>query len=151
MNLMKHNLVHRGLAEYKAGLLSLLGRIMGRGKGYTSRGGQQLPPWDQKIISSRSWWQEYHIHNLENRVEFLTKFWLHPPPLGPLCPMMYPPTGWGERVGKYIFQGPRLTPLNAITQGGVPDKILVTGCGALYPPPMHTSRHRGTEGVDLSG
>ena len=39
MNLMKHNLVQRGLAEYKAGLLSLLGRIMGRGKGYTSKGG----------------------------------------------------------------------------------------------------------------
>ena len=39
MNFMKHNLVQRGLAEYKAGLLSLLGRIMGRGKGYTSRGG----------------------------------------------------------------------------------------------------------------
>ena len=27
MNLMKHNLVERGLAEYKAGLLYLLGRI----------------------------------------------------------------------------------------------------------------------------
>ena len=37
MNLMKYNLVHRGLEEYKAGLLSLLVRIMGRGKGYTSR------------------------------------------------------------------------------------------------------------------
>ena len=36
---MKHNLVHRVLAEYKTGLLSLLGIIMGRGKGYTSRGG----------------------------------------------------------------------------------------------------------------
>ena len=36
---MKHNLVERGLAEYKVGLLSLLGRIMRRGKGYTSRGG----------------------------------------------------------------------------------------------------------------
>ena len=32
MNLMNQNLVQRGLAEYKAGLLSLLGRIMGRGK-----------------------------------------------------------------------------------------------------------------------
>ena len=39
MNLMKNNLVQRGLEEYKAGLLSLLGRIMGRVKGYTSRGG----------------------------------------------------------------------------------------------------------------
>ena len=39
MNLMKHNLVERGLAEYKAGLLYLLGRIMRRGEGYTSRGG----------------------------------------------------------------------------------------------------------------
>ena len=37
MNFMKHNLVQRGLAEYKAGLLSLLGRIMGRGKGYNNR------------------------------------------------------------------------------------------------------------------
>ena len=36
MNLMNHNLVQRGLEEYKAGILSLLGRIMGRGKGYTS-------------------------------------------------------------------------------------------------------------------
>ena len=36
---MNHNLVQRGLAEYKEGLLSLLGRIMWRGKGYTSRGG----------------------------------------------------------------------------------------------------------------
>ena len=42
MNLIKHNLVHRGLAEYKAGLLSLLGRIMGRGKGYTNRGGSTV-------------------------------------------------------------------------------------------------------------
>ena len=56
MNLMKHNLVERGFAEYKAGLLYLKGRIMRRGKGYTSRVGKQLPPWDQKIISSRSWW-----------------------------------------------------------------------------------------------
>ena len=39
MNLMKHNLVQRGLSEYNAGLLYLLGRIMGKGKGYTSRGG----------------------------------------------------------------------------------------------------------------
>ena len=39
MNLMKHNLVQRGLVEYKSGLLSLLDRIMGRGKGYTNRGG----------------------------------------------------------------------------------------------------------------
>ena len=36
---MKHNLVERGLAEYKAGLLYLLDRILRRGKGYTSRGG----------------------------------------------------------------------------------------------------------------
>ena len=38
-NLTKHNLVQRGLAEYKAGLLYHLGRIMARGKVYTSRGG----------------------------------------------------------------------------------------------------------------
>ena len=38
MNLVKHNLFQRRLAEYKSGLLSLLGRIMGRGKVYTSRG-----------------------------------------------------------------------------------------------------------------
>ena len=31
MNLMKHNLVYRGLVEYKAGIMSLLGIIMGRG------------------------------------------------------------------------------------------------------------------------
>ena len=58
MNIMKHNLVQRGLAEYKAGLMSLLVRIIIRGNGYTSRWGQQLPPWDQKIISIRIWWQE---------------------------------------------------------------------------------------------
>ena len=67
MNLMKYNLVLRGLAEYKAGVLSLLGIIMGRKKGYNIRGGQKLPPRNLKIISSRSWWKEYHVHNLENR------------------------------------------------------------------------------------
>ena len=36
---MKHNLVERGLAEYKVGLQYLLDRIMGRGKGYNNRGG----------------------------------------------------------------------------------------------------------------
>ena len=35
---MKHNLVQRVLADYKAVLLSPLGRIMGVGVGYTSRG-----------------------------------------------------------------------------------------------------------------
>ena len=40
MNLMKHNLVQRGLAEYKSGLLYLLDRIMERVKGYTNRGGE---------------------------------------------------------------------------------------------------------------
>ena len=30
MNLMKHNLVQRGLEEYKEGILYLLGIIMGR-------------------------------------------------------------------------------------------------------------------------
>ena len=39
MNLMEHNLVERGLSEYKVGLLYLLGRIMRRGKGHTSRRG----------------------------------------------------------------------------------------------------------------
>ena len=38
MNLMNNNLVQRGLVDYKSGLLSLLDRIMGRGKGYNSRG-----------------------------------------------------------------------------------------------------------------
>ena len=42
MNLMKHNLEQRGLAEYKSGLLSLLDRIMGRGKGYNNRGGEKF-------------------------------------------------------------------------------------------------------------
>ena len=42
MNLMKHNMVQRGLVEYKAGILSILGRIMVRGKGYTSRGGGKV-------------------------------------------------------------------------------------------------------------
>ena len=42
MNLMKHNLVQRGLAEYKSGLLYLLDRIMGRGKGYTNREGKTV-------------------------------------------------------------------------------------------------------------
>ena len=35
----EHNVVQRGLMDYKAGLLSILGRIIGRGKGYTSMGG----------------------------------------------------------------------------------------------------------------
>ena len=34
MNIMKHKLVQRGLEEYKAVLLSLLGIIMGRGEVY---------------------------------------------------------------------------------------------------------------------
>ena len=38
MNLIRHNLVQRGLAEYKVGLLSLPGRKMGIGKGNTRRG-----------------------------------------------------------------------------------------------------------------
>ena len=36
---MKHNLVQRGLAEFKVVLLSLIGRTTERGGGYTSRGG----------------------------------------------------------------------------------------------------------------
>ena len=39
MNLTKHNLVQRGLEEHKSVLLSILGRIMGRGKLYPSKGG----------------------------------------------------------------------------------------------------------------
>ena len=39
MNRIKHNLIQRGLAEYKAGLLSILGRILGRVKVHTSREG----------------------------------------------------------------------------------------------------------------
>ena len=39
MDLMKSNMVHRGLVYYKGGILFLLVRIMGRGKGYMSRGG----------------------------------------------------------------------------------------------------------------
>ena len=42
MNLIKNNLVQRELVEYKAGLLYLLGRTMGRGKGYTSREGETV-------------------------------------------------------------------------------------------------------------
>ena len=42
MNLMNHNLVHMWLSEYKVGLLSLLGIIMGRGKRYTSGGGETV-------------------------------------------------------------------------------------------------------------
>ena len=54
MNLMEHNLVQRGLLEYRAGLLSLLGRIMGRVKGYTSgvmqpKFHQGLPPISQVV------------------------------------------------------------------------------------------------------
>ena len=37
-NLIKYNLLQRGLDDYKGGLISLHGRIMGRGKGYTSGG-----------------------------------------------------------------------------------------------------------------
>ena len=43
MNLMKQNLIQRGLAEYKSGLLSLFDRIMGRRKGYTNRHRWELP------------------------------------------------------------------------------------------------------------
>ena len=43
MNLMNNNLVQRGLAEYKAGLLYILGIIIGRGKGCTIMGGGKLP------------------------------------------------------------------------------------------------------------
>ena len=39
MNPMKHNLLQRGLEEYKAGLLYLLVRTMWRGKGVIVRGG----------------------------------------------------------------------------------------------------------------
>ena len=42
MNLMNYNLVQRRLVEYKGDLLSLLGRIMGRGKGYTIKGGAKV-------------------------------------------------------------------------------------------------------------
>ena len=38
MNLTNHNLVQRGLAEYKEGIIYLLGIIMWRGKGYNSGG-----------------------------------------------------------------------------------------------------------------
>ena len=38
----RHNLVHMWLLEYKAGILSLLGIIMGMGKGYNSRGGSTV-------------------------------------------------------------------------------------------------------------
>ena len=37
---MKYNLVQRGLGGYKVGVLSLLGRIIGRKKGYNIRWGQ---------------------------------------------------------------------------------------------------------------
>ena len=67
INHIKNKLVQRGLADYKSGLLFFLGIITGTRKGYTSEGGQQLQPWDQKIISSISWQKEYHVHNLENR------------------------------------------------------------------------------------
>ena len=49
MNLMKHNLVERGLAEYKAGLMYLLGRIIRRGEGYTSRGRVMQPKFHQGL------------------------------------------------------------------------------------------------------
>ena len=54
MNLMKHNLVQMGLAEYKAGLLSLLGRIMGRGKWYTSRGGDSYHHGIRRLYQAES-------------------------------------------------------------------------------------------------
>ena len=67
MNLMKHNLVHSGLADYKLGILSLLDTIMGRGKYILIGGWATVTIMGLKIISSRSWWQEHHVHNLENR------------------------------------------------------------------------------------
>ena len=147
MNLMNHNLVWRGLAQYNTDILYILGRIMERGKQYTIRGVQQLPPWDQNITSSISWWQQYHVHNLENRGESLTKFGLHIPSLGLLGPMMYPPTGWGTCSGRYMFSRPQTNPPALHhTRGGIPRDILVTGCGDLDPPPHAYLRAQGGRG-----
>ena len=80
------------------------------------------------------------------------KFRLHHPPLGPLGPMMYPPAGWGGCGGRYMLSRTQTNPPERHhTRGGIPNNILVTGCGALDPPRTHTSRHRGREEVDLSG
>ena len=50
MNRMKHNLVERGLEEYKAGLLYLPDIIMRRGKVCTSKGGSRAPQPVTKIL-----------------------------------------------------------------------------------------------------
>ena len=114
---MKHNLVHRGLAEYKAGILYILGRIMGRGKGYTNKGGATVT-----TLGSEDYIKQKLVARLPRsqpgkRGESLTEFQLHPPPLGPLDPIIYPPLVRGTTQGGICCQGPRLTSLNAITQG----------------------------------
>ena len=56
MNLMKHNLTQRGLAEYKAGLLSLLGRIIARAKEYTNKligGGETVTTMGSKYYTNQ--------------------------------------------------------------------------------------------------
>ena len=67
MNLMKHNLVQMGLEEYKAGLLSLLGRIMGRGKWYTSRGGKTVTTMGSEDYIKQKLVTRVPHHNVENR------------------------------------------------------------------------------------
>ena len=60
----------------------------------------------------------------------------------------------GAVEGGICCQGPRLTPLNAITQGGESlTKFWLQAAEPWTPPPLptHTSRHRGREEVDLYG
>ena len=56
---MKHNLLQRGLVEYKVGLFYLLGRIMGRVKDYIIRKGETFI----NMVS-----EDYIKHNMVARV-----------------------------------------------------------------------------------
>ena len=76
----------------------------------------------------------------------VTKFRLHPPPLGPLGPMMYPPTGWGPHAGRYMFSRHHTNLCECHhTRGEIPGKLLVTDCRSLPPPPPHIPPGTGGE------
>ena len=75
------------------------------------------------------------------------KFRLHHPPLGPLGPMMYPPAGRGGCGGRYMLSRTQTNhPERHRTRGGIPNEILVTGCGALDPPPHAYLQAQGERG-----
>ena len=147
---MKHNLVQRGLTEYTVGLLYILGKIIGKRKGYISMGGETVTTMGSEDYTKQKLVTRVPCSKPENRGESLTKFRLHPPPLGLQGPIIYSPTGQGDHTGRCILLRPQTNPpASHHTRGAIPGKFLVTGCVALDPP-MNTYRHRGREGVGVS-